>query len=654
MEGIKKIPFKAIFYFPDYKEDNMYQSIKFETLLAKTIKIDNKEIKINVDIVEENCRGGYYDEIISIIPENNKYEIKKYNITLFCDINNTYEINLNEEGDCGIEITVMWDVNNGDSMNTVKREIPDIEYGRKRIEHFEKLFERKRWNILNAKIDKFGKDIFSKKTIEYIKKNKNKSFKYDIILNGNVKSPFLSEKMFHNKSKFLDDIEKKKLKKSLESQISLLKEKIKNIEETKNEEDLDIQKFNLAKFKLENTELYQNLNETFNAYNGKWNLNGFSHEDFNLFLLFSEFKLYSNYINKNYRKNVVPKYNEILNRIKSNNSLNLIEKCNIICGFSKFCSSMLIQFFIPELILVQELKDDEPYKIAIEKHKTIINEFKERSGYFKKILMSDMGSTEILNDWDFEDYEIENLVNGKGEYITFKSKFKDFKNDLISINKLLKKKGKNIRKMTFPVLSMLTFNQVKNHSLNLLPKYFFKIDNIYPFNAVSDAINHVTFFNTEKILFLDGGDKDEDNQHHINPKACVLPLMIELSHEIYAHLKVRYTNSSYESPLLSPIKGQKKFLCPNDYNTESGYALEYLFVDDPKELIHLKRRNIDLYELTESKYWTDINFNKLKEFNKRIMDKNRLFNASFDEDFENMAFYDKGKFKSDRTIKCVF
>ena len=119
MEGIKKIPFKAIFYFPDYKEDNMYQSIKFETLLAKTIKIDNKEIKINVDIVEENCRGGYYDEIISIIPENNKYEIKKYNITLFCDINNTYEINLNEEGDCGIEITVMWDVNNGDSMNTV-------------------------------------------------------------------------------------------------------------------------------------------------------------------------------------------------------------------------------------------------------------------------------------------------------------------------------------------------------------------------------------------------------------------------------------------------------------------------------------------------------------------------------------------------------
>ena len=82
--------------------------------------------------------------------------------------------------------------------------------------------------------------------------------------------------------------------------------------------------------------------------------------------------------------------------------------------------------------------------------------------------------------------------------------------------------------------------------------------------------------------------------------------------------------------------------------------MEFLFVDDPKELIHLKRRNIDLYELTESKYWTDINFNKLKEFNKRIMDKNRLFNTSFDEDFENMAFYDKGKFKSDRTIKCVF
>lgn len=654
MEGIKKIPLKAIFYFPDYKEENIYTSIKFETLLAKAIKIDNKKLEINVDVIEEECRGGYYDEIISIISENNKFEIKKFNITLFCEINNNYEININEDGDCGLEITAMWDVNDDDSMNVEERIIPDIEYNGKRIDHFEKLYERKRWNILNAKIDNFENDLFSEKSVEYIKKNKNKNFKYDIILNKNVKSPFLSEKLFYNKYKIIDNIEKKELKNNLEAQISSLKEKIKNIEEAKSEEDLDIQKFNLNTFQLENRELYKHLNDTFNAYNGKWNINEFSLEDFNLFLLFSEFKLYSNYINKNYRKNVVPKYNEILSRIKLNNSLSLIEKANIICGFSKFCSSLLIPFAIPELILVQELKDDDPYKIAIENHKTIINQLTEASGYFKKILMSDMGSTEILNDWDFEDYEIENLINGKGEYITFKSNFKDFKNELKSLNIKLKVKGKKIRKMTFPVLSMLTFNQVKNHSINLLPKYFYKVDNIYSFNAVSDAVNHVTFFNTEKILCLDGGDKDEDNQHHVNSKACVLPLMIELSHEIYAHLKVRYANSSYESPLLSPIKGQKKLLCPNDYNSESGYALEYLLVDEPKELIHLKRRNINLYELTNPKYWTDVNFNKLKEFNKKIMDNNRLYSFNFIEDFENMAFFDKGKFKSNRTTRCIF
>ena len=48
--------------------------------------------------------------------------------------------------------------------------------------------------------------------------------------------------------------------------------------------------------------------------------------------------------------------------------------------------------------------------MAIEKYKEIIKGLKESSGYFKKLLLFDMSAAQIINDWDFETFKINNLT----------------------------------------------------------------------------------------------------------------------------------------------------------------------------------------------------------------------------------------------------
>ena len=202
---------------------------------------------------------------------------------------------------------------------------------------------------------------------------------------------------------------------------------------------------------------------------------------------------------------------------------------------------------------------------------------------------------------------------------------------------------------------MLTLNQVKQHSLNLLPKFFFKVVYAHKFNAVSDAGNHITFFNESRLLYSEGM---KDNII-LNPKGCVLPIMIEISHETLSHVKIRYANSSCLSPLLNPIKDKNKLLCPNDFKTESGYIIEYLFADTFEEVNFIKKRNEDLFELTDPKYWIDINFNKMKKFNKDKMEKKKE-DEKFDEDYNNLILDDKRYDESDDdnddedNIGCIF
>lgn len=69
-------------------------------------------------------------------------------------------------------------------------------------------------------------------------------------------------------------------------------------------------------------------------------------------------------------------------------------------------------------------------------------------------------------------------------------------------------------------------------------------------------------------------------------------------------------------------------------------------MDDFQELKHLKLRNITLYPLTDYKYWTDFNFNKMKDFNRKEIIKD-LFNI-------NPVQYDKRTSDEEEDIRCMF
>ena len=642
-----------IFHVLDLKESNNYSSIKFETLFKEIFPITSNVFKINVDVSMINNRKGTYDEIIYLIPSNKEFKEKKYIITLNCDCDTIVNININKEGNCSLEIASMWHVNQNDNINITEREIPDIKYSGE-ILKFEKLYERKRWNILNAKIEDFGDDLFSNKTIDYITNNKEKSFKYDIILNDESKFKFLNEKKEPKNVEFLTGTKKDELKKLLESSISELVKKINGIigqtskEFIYNESQVDDFKSFLGKSK--STLKY--LEDIFNIYNGKWDLEHFSSKDFDLFMLFSELQIHHKEIDKDYRETLFKKYEEFKNQIISNKNLNLIEKTRIICSFSRFCNKLLLSHNYPEFVLINELEDDNSYKMAVENYKNIISELKESSGFFKILLLFDMGSSEIINEWDLQDYDINNLLyiksNDQMSYIT--SKFGEFKLNIAEINRK-KKSDEKIIKITFPVLSMLTLNQIKNHLFDLVPKFLFRVHYKYDFKAVSDVSNHISYFNDSEILHLEILEKKLIN---INQKEYILPLTIEISHETYSHIKIRYSNSNCESPLLNPIRGKNKLLCPNFDNTESGYVMEYFFVDNYEELKFMKTPNSELIPLLDQKYWTDINFNKMKEFNKIEMKKRKLQKKQFDEDYENMLLYDKRNHAEGSRINCVF
>ena len=635
--------FKVTFIFPDYDKNNIYSSFRFETLLKDPIKIETKKIDLKFNLNEELYLNGNYDELIHLIPEKKEFEEKEMIITLYNDINNIYRLNINEvDGDCNVEINSMWDIDYDDKTSAEERKIPDLKYDGKIIEDFEALYERKRWNILNAKVEKFESNLFSDKTIQYIKNNKNKSFKYDILLCKDNIIKCLSEKIY-NKIIFFNEADKENLKNKLKPLATQLREKANNLEKQNISKEIDKEEELINKYMTDIFPDYKDLAESFNLYNNKWNLNKFSDNDFQLCLLFSQMDLYYKpKITQKYIEQANKKYEELKNKVISDESLNLIEKTRIICAFSKFCSSKLLKGYeLPELFITKNLAETDPYKMAIEKYKEIIKGLKESSGYFKKLLLFDMSAAQIINDWDFETFKINNLKK-----ITISEcSFSDFQKK-INIDK---------RKITFPSISMLTLNQVKQHSLNLLPKFFFKVVYAHKFNAVSDAGNHITFFNESRLLYSEGM---KDNII-LNPKGCVLPIMIEISHETLSHVKIRYANSSCLSPLLNPIKDKNKLLCPNDFKTESGYIIEYLFADTFEELNFIKKRNEDLFELTDPKYWIDINFNKMKKFNKDKMEKKKE-DEKFDEDYNNLILDDKRYDESDDdnddedNIGCIF
>ena len=183
-----------------------------------------------------------------------------------------------------------------------------------------------------------------------MKKNNKKSYKYDILLNKEGKALFLSEKFQDEKTTFFEEDEKQKFKDKIKLLNTQLLKKIQGMEDSKKTDDKVKTRKILHNFLEANKSTFKDLEDNFRLYNGKWDLDNFYEEDFELFLLFSELQLYLKKFRNfedipfDIREQISPQFQKLKEKVKSNNSLDLIEKTRIICSFSKFCSKSLHNF----------------------------------------------------------------------------------------------------------------------------------------------------------------------------------------------------------------------------------------------------------------------------------------------------------------------
>ena len=90
----------------------------------------------------------------------------------------------------------MWDIDYNEACKD-EREIPDLKINEKEIQNYEKLFERKRWNLINCNVSSLSSNkIFSPETLLYLMDEKNigKNYLYNIILSEVSTIYLLNEK----------------------------------------------------------------------------------------------------------------------------------------------------------------------------------------------------------------------------------------------------------------------------------------------------------------------------------------------------------------------------------------------------------------------------------------------------------------------------
>ena len=515
--------FKIFLFFHNLKNENLYDTFLFKTLLDKPITIDDEKKEIKIKLNKANNRGGMYYETAYLL--NSKDNKKMLLIlTINCELDNIIHIDANETNGINIEITQMWDIDYKEIYKE-ERDIPNLKINEKDIQNYERLFERKRWTFINFNISSLSsKDIFSPKTLSFLidKKNIGKNYAYNVILSEDSKIYLLSEKREKDPILFLDDSKKK--------EIQLIFDNINKIFNKEFNDPLFIEqpKF-IAEILLKPTrqeynKKFQEFKKIFNCYSKYWDLEKFNEKDLNLFVSYSDLTINFSYFQHKFNhifKRVLKEYKQFKEKILKKGNLSFHEKARIICGFSRYCSHKINEEnpYIPEFYMIEELPIDDPYKIACQKLESIIRDLKEYSCFFKKTLLFDNNSNELLNDWNFEEYKVKQLKMGntvQSRYVFKDIGFKDFINLIEKLNKEREKRKKEenedkyededenesvkLQKLTFPKLSMLTLKQVKEHLLNLIPKFFFKVK-YTNFSATSNR-NFLLYLSTNQIYWI--------------------------------------------------------------------------------------------------------------------------------------------------------
>ena len=610
------------------KLSEFFSSVKFE--YAKIEKEFNSSNKIEIHVeLEENCIN--YNEILSFRTKDNKI------------INADYPIYVHKNNNIYVDFSIVQNDNQiGEDTKLISLEVvfqtvenqllPDtVIYDNKELSTFDTYENnlRKRIGLININPEKLNLFVEVKKQypgliLDYSFENsyqlivripKEGDIKYSMgLLDSNIYAPLRIKKAKYNYT-----FDKKGIHKSF-------CECKKDISDFMNEIEFPIKNIYNVKTKVES--LYQKYQRLISMQMYYWenilNCQNFEEIDIEIFkekyylLELQEIKKASDSDQRDenlmntlfYFKESHQNYEDSIRSIKKMD-INIKDKLSLIKVYiSTFMSSVSSKEdirFIKTVVIEKEQRNN-PYVRAVEFVKKIINNLTEESRLFEIFLYLD--SDVIQNILIPQIARESNILNPYGKY----------KN--IKYNKNPTEYGVN----------MANIKEIKKHLINLLPKYIIRINCDFKINASYDVSAKIMCLNEKHLLkhssFLLNYIFEVDKYS----EKFVLPIAIEILHELLGHAKKRitdnkafsaegYRDSKYNYEMCNItriINDLEKIKYP-----ESGYALENYISENRKVMHWLKTAHSNKKEIIKKimdvKYWVDKDFNDLESIvNKEI------------------------------------
>ena len=317
------------------------------------------------------------------------------------------------------------------------------------------------------------------------------------------------------------------------------------------------------------------------------------------------------------------KYNDYISEISKLN-IDIMDKLLLIKCYHKILLDSIMtknDVYFMNTMIVEKLNENNSYRKALSFVKDIINNLTEDSRLFEIFLYLDSNAIENL----FEKNEV-----------TFEY-FKD--------NYGRKKKIEYKDHPTEYGTNMSTVDEVKNHLLKLMPRYIIRINSDLKFNASYDDKTKIMIINEKKLFNADSEmltDFFEDPK--LNEK-YVLPISIEILHELCGHGKKRlinehegsteeYRDSKYDyrrCNVMKKVDNSKKIKYP-----ESGIVLENYISNNKKVIKWLKKyqnKEGEIKQIKNVELWVGKDFNILES---KIIE---FINSSEEKDKESNSNY---------------
>ena len=305
-------------------------------------------------------------------------------------------------------------------------------------------------------------------------------------------------------------------------------------------------------------------------------------------------------------------------------SINIMDKLLLIKCYHKILLDSIMtnnEVNFMNTMIVEKINEYNSYKKAINFVKDIIYNLTEDSRLFEIFLYLDSNAIENLfekNEVTFEYFE-DNY--GRKKKIEYKKHPTEY--------------GTN----------MSTVDEVKNHLLKLMPRYIVRINSDLKFNASYDDKTKIMIINEKKLFNADSEmltDFFEDPK--LNEK-YVLPISIEILHELCGHGKKRlinehegsteeYRDSKYDyrrCNVMKKVDNSKKIKYP-----ESGIVLENYISNNKKVIKWLKKyqnKEGEIKQIKNVELWIGKDFNILES---KIIE---FINSSEEKDKESNSNY---------------